>query len=350
MIVRNEAAKLPRCLESASPYVDEIIIADTGSTDGTQSIAKNYGAAVFDCRWNDHFAEARNYALSQSSSKWNLVLDADEYMTHFNREAIRQFMAQSKGLGRIELISETVDDGEFNESRDFITRLLPAGVMFKGRIHEQADSDLLRVKVPITVRHDGYLNTDKSQRNIPLLLKELEEDQNNTYNYYQLGKQYKGINLLNEACHYLRLSYENLTGQERYAPNAVVQYLYALIAAREFEKAISIIEKNHSFVQGFPDYHFACGIFYLDFILSNPERYIHLLSRIELSYKTCIAIGETDRYDCVSGTGSYAALYNLGVYYEMTEHARQAESCYEAAAELGYDKAKNRLSTMRYAK
>jgi glycosyltransferase involved in cell wall biosynthesis len=78
LIVKNEKENLPRCLTSAKPYVDEIIVVDTGSVDGTPEIALQYGAKISYFEWCDDFAAARNYAISQASGDWILMLDADE--------------------------------------------------------------------------------------------------------------------------------------------------------------------------------------------------------------------------------------------------------------------------------
>jgi glycosyltransferase involved in cell wall biosynthesis len=78
MIVRNAAADLERCLESARHAVDEIVVADTGSTDGTPGLAYRLGARVLLIPWEDDFARARNRALAEVRSDWVLVLDADE--------------------------------------------------------------------------------------------------------------------------------------------------------------------------------------------------------------------------------------------------------------------------------
>src|SRR5262249_53046182 len=54
MIVKDEEAHLPRCLDSVAKHVDEIVIADTGSTDRTKEIAASYGAKVVDCNPETH--------------------------------------------------------------------------------------------------------------------------------------------------------------------------------------------------------------------------------------------------------------------------------------------------------
>ncbi|MDE3137261.1 MAG: tetratricopeptide repeat protein [Acidobacteriota bacterium] len=78
MIVRNAAADLERCIASARNVIDEIVVADTGSTDGTAGLAWRLGARVLLTPWEDDFARARNRALAEVRSDWVLVLDADE--------------------------------------------------------------------------------------------------------------------------------------------------------------------------------------------------------------------------------------------------------------------------------
>jgi glycosyltransferase involved in cell wall biosynthesis len=78
MIVRDAAQSLPACLESVRGIVDEMIIADTGSTDNTVEVALGLGAHVIPIPWTNNFAEARNRALVAVKSNWVLSLDADE--------------------------------------------------------------------------------------------------------------------------------------------------------------------------------------------------------------------------------------------------------------------------------
>lgn len=84
MIVKNEEKVLGRCLESLVPLMkaipSELIIADTGSTDGTVEIAKRYTENVFHFEWINDFAAARNSTLKKAKGQWYLFLDADEYL------------------------------------------------------------------------------------------------------------------------------------------------------------------------------------------------------------------------------------------------------------------------------
>lgn len=349
MIVKNEEEKLARCLDSVHPYVDEIIIVDTGSTDSTCAIASCFSKVnLFHYEWEGHFAKARNYGLAQSSCTWNLTLDADEHIILADWNELRQLLnTKDHFVGRIKIINEFINDqSEEEEASDWISRLIPEGIQYKGRIHEQVDTKHGRVKVPLVVRHDGYKAKNKSSRNIPLLLQELDTAPGDRYLCYQLGREYAGLKQYEQACNYYKSVYKDLTGEEGNAPNVVVHYIYALIGLGHLNTAAKIINESHHFVKQFPDYYFACGVFYLDYIMADSANRIGLLSKIEESYLQAISVGEFERYDSVNGTGSFAAYYNLGVYYETTGKLDLATEAYCKSAELGYKKADDRLKSI----
>lgn len=346
VIVRNEEKTIGQCLQSAAPYVDEMIVVDTGSTDNTIEAARRHGARVETFEWVYDFSAARNFALSCSRSDWNLVLDADEFITDADPAAIRQFMEQ-KAVGRIQRVSDTRNGEDWQQTRDFITRLIPKGVRYKGKIHEQVDTGLPRVNVPLVVRHSGYLHGPKPERNIPLLLEEIRDHPQEAYFHYQLAKEYQGIEDWENSRKHLALAYSFLKGNERYAPNVLTDYLYLLMRLKDYQTGLALIERNHAWVQQYPDYFFACGLLYLDAAIDDVQQFMNYLPKVEKSYLRCLEIGETDRYDSVVGTGSFAAYYNLGNYYEVLGKSEQALRCYQQAAQMGYGKAKDRLSELR---
>lgn len=81
LVVRDEAEMLPDCLASLRGVADEIVVVDTGSTDGTPEIARQLGARVSHFQWCDDFAAARNAALDRAHGRWVLQIDADERLT-----------------------------------------------------------------------------------------------------------------------------------------------------------------------------------------------------------------------------------------------------------------------------
>ncbi len=78
MIVRDEEDVLARCLESVQPFVDEIVIVDTGSTDSTKQIAARFTDKVFDFVWCEDFAKARNFSFSKATLPFVMWMDADD--------------------------------------------------------------------------------------------------------------------------------------------------------------------------------------------------------------------------------------------------------------------------------
>lgn len=88
MIVKNEGKVLGRCLESVKGIVDEIVVVDTGSTDGTKAVAECYTDRIYDYPWQDDFAAARNFAFSKGTMEMLLWLDGDDVLQPKDREGL----------------------------------------------------------------------------------------------------------------------------------------------------------------------------------------------------------------------------------------------------------------------
>lgn len=88
MIVKNEEEVLGRCLESVGPVADEIVILDTGSTDRTKEIARQFTDQVYDYPWQGDFAAARNAAFLKATKEFWLWLDADDVLPKVEQEKL----------------------------------------------------------------------------------------------------------------------------------------------------------------------------------------------------------------------------------------------------------------------
>lgn len=97
MIVKNEEDVIARCLDSAKDIADEIIIVDTGSSDKTKEIAKNYTSKIYDFKWIDDFSAARNYSFSKASKEYILWLDADDIIL---KEDVEKFKRLKENLDK----------------------------------------------------------------------------------------------------------------------------------------------------------------------------------------------------------------------------------------------------------
>ena len=91
LITLNEAANLPRTLASVR-WAAEIVVVDSGSTDATLEIARNFGARVFAEPWKG-FAGQKNSAISHATSDWILSLDADEEVSPELAREIQSLLA-----------------------------------------------------------------------------------------------------------------------------------------------------------------------------------------------------------------------------------------------------------------
>ena len=99
MIVKNAERHLAGCLQSVQGIVDEIVIADTGSTDSSVEIARRAGARVFSIPWENDFAKARNLSLAEVKADWVLVLDADERLDPGAAKVLPALLADEKAAG-----------------------------------------------------------------------------------------------------------------------------------------------------------------------------------------------------------------------------------------------------------
>jgi glycosyltransferase involved in cell wall biosynthesis len=92
IVARNEEAFLRDCIESARPVVDEVVVVDTGSTDGTSDIAAAAGALVVPLAWPGDLGRAHNLPIEYARADWVLVLDADEVLDPIRRRQIRDLV------------------------------------------------------------------------------------------------------------------------------------------------------------------------------------------------------------------------------------------------------------------
>ena len=337
MIVRDEERCIARCLASARPWVDEMVVLDTGSRDATPRLASAGGAAVHHAAWEDDFATARNAALAHTDARWRLVLDADEWLEVGSGARLRDACTGADFLGLIEVAS-LLDGAGGSASSSWLPRLLPAGVRYAGRIHEQPDTDLPRRRLHVRVGHDGYLaeqQRGKQGRNERLLRRELAERPDDAYLEYQLGKDLELQGRFVEAsAHYARAAL-GANPRAAWRHDLVLRRLYALKRSAAFEDALALAGAEMAHWPHSPDFFFTLGDLLLDWSLHAPQRAGELLPMIESSWLRALEIGEQPALnDTVRGRGSYLAAHNLAAFHASLGHADQAERWTRQAAAL----------------
>ncbi len=212
MIAKNEHERISGCLESVRGLVDEIIVVDTGSGDGTKEIAQSCGAGVFSFPWTGSFAEARNESLRHATGNWIIFLDADERLNTFGAQDCLRKAASIPGADAFSVpIINSGPVGRIDSTVGRAVRFfrnLP-GIRFSGRVHETVDRFLIESGVKVVhsefeIEHFGYgLEPDivkrKYERNLDLLKKELAEDHGNGHARYHLGLTYMALEREEEA-------------------------------------------------------------------------------------------------------------------------------------------------------
>lgn len=130
LIVKDEEEFLPDCLHSLEPLVDEVVVCDTGSGDGSKEIARRMGAKVIDFEWIDDFAAARNAALAACQGEWILKVDADEVLT--GDPELFRFRLNNVHGPQATIVVVGVDGEEDAKTRVF----RPSVYRWAGAIHE----------------------------------------------------------------------------------------------------------------------------------------------------------------------------------------------------------------------
>lgn len=328
LIARNEAAGIARCLDSVRPWVDDLLVLDTGSSDDTVALARAAGARVEHFDWIDDFAAARNHALDLADADWHIVLDADEWL-RLGREALAALRRTAPDfVGAIRVDSGLGAVGGDVCASNWISRVLPRRVRYTGRIHEQPVHGLPVRRLTVHAGHDGYRPqalAAKRGRNAALLERALQDAPGDGYLLYQLGKDHAVYERHDAAAQCFERAAGVMVANDANAHDLLLRWLFALKKCGRHEEAVQLAESHQSLWQDSPDYWFTVGDLLLDWACEQPQRADELLPLIEACWKRCLEIGERpDLEGAVHGRGSFLAAGNLAVLYEGTGRPDEA--------------------------
>ncbi|MGG3887081.1 glycosyltransferase [Brevibacillus panacihumi] len=279
VITKNEENNLSTCLDSLKSVVSEIIVVDTGSTDRTVEIAKNFGAKVFLFEWKNDFAAARNYAIEQAKSDWIIFLDADEY---FAPDCIKEVPlaireAHTRNMDMIISMMSNIEKktGELTMSNLQI-RIFKNDpkIRYVGAIHERlvkhnSQAKTLDAQKKITIIHTGYSEEDlkvkeKGNRNLSILLNELEKRPDSFDLLFYISESYLLDKKFEEAIDYALKAQQNKNSEiaGAYEKNHlnIIQCLIQLSRSKEviLGNILQAIEEYPDY----PDFHLYLGDYY----------------------------------------------------------------------------------------
>jgi glycosyltransferase involved in cell wall biosynthesis len=207
-ICKNERENLVPFLRSAGQVADEIVIVDTGSTDGTVEMlhrldfrekGSGRGLKLRRFEWCNDFAAARNFALSHATGDWVLWLDLDDRLEVSAPDFILplvQYPRRDKAFA-FQTRSLTGEEGVFMPHMHL--RMFPRlpGLRWEGKVHENLEPSLRAAGIevepvpPCIILHLGYQDAKAVQAKAFRNAKILEADKLETYlKFYYLGDAY----------------------------------------------------------------------------------------------------------------------------------------------------------------
>lgn len=326
MIVKNEQEYIRRCLDSVLGKVDQIVIIDTGSTDETVSIAKEYTNEVYHFEWINDFSAARNESLKYAKTDYVLVLDADEYLEQssdilkdIDEDAdyyftkVHNIMSQGRAINHLAIRL-------FANNR---------GLHYVHRLHEHLNTyeDMNKYKAAhakFTIMHTGYTDEmlegrDKSKRNLSLMLKEVKENPS-VYNLFNMGRTYNWIGDHEKAIEYLKKAYP-LSKELTILPELIATLCRSLGEMRRYNEALYILKEA---VRVFPQ---EVDLIHLQALYYEKIGYhIDAVAGME----KCLEIGDQG-ITVQEGNGTYIAYFRLAEWYmSRNEYNKAYENIIEA--------------------
>lgn len=307
MIVKNEAEYLETCLKLARPHVDEIVVIDTGSTDGTQDIARRYADVFEEIEWPNSFAAARNYSLDRASGRYILILDGDEYIADPQGWSLIRSILSERHIAalRLKLLNLLPLNSLFKAESVYQERIFPNHpiLRYERKVHNQIYQNIVRYKnenggfiidVPVEITHFGYAHNydkiiGKYTRRIPLLEEEYDQAANLTMKYYyafQLGVVYFMLKDFEKAAFFLESIDFNQMGKDNMmnAFYSQVLLIQSYLELGEYNKALVCCNQLLSYRINEPVLYYLTGI---SLLLNDKvkEGISFLIESLELNMK-----------------------------------------------------------------
>ena len=242
-IMKNEISHVEAWLNNVRVFAQEIIVVDTGSTDGTNEfLAKQSNVKLINYEWQHDFAQAKNMALQEATGDWLVFTDADECYCHPKNiiEYLRQLDKQYADMDVIFCPIDNIDADNNNEiiNSDVVPRIIRnhVGIKYMGAVNEQLtkgrepwqDVKYVVADRQLAIRHTGYSTkviSFKYQRNYEILQQVMGKSHKPEMYYGFLSESLLGLEKYQEALEYAILAmespYQPAIQKERFAQVAI---------------------------------------------------------------------------------------------------------------------------------
>lgn len=258
MIVRNNAETIRPCLESIREWVDELIVVDTGSTDGTPEICRELGAQVHHWEWRDDFAAARNESLRYARGEWVFWMDSDDTIPEACGQKLRSLVDQDHAPSVMGYVMQVHCPGRNGEGQTIVDHIKlfrnRPDLQFEFRIHEQIIPAIRRAGgevawTDVYVVHSGSdqsaeAQARKRERDFRILRLELGERPNHPFALFNIGMTHADAGEHVEAIEYLNQCISVSGTEESQLPKAYAILVSSLASLNRFQEASVVCSRG----------------------------------------------------------------------------------------------------------
>ncbi len=339
MIVRNNETTIRPCLESIRPWVDEMIVVDTGSTDATPQICAELGAKVSHWPWRDDFSAARNESLQHATGEWLFWMDSDDTMPEECGHRLRALVDGQHArdvLGYVIQVHCPSPNGDglhdvtaVDHVKLFRNR---SDLRFEHRIHEQILPAIRRANgevafTDIHVVHSGADHTPdgrqrKLERDFKLLQLDLAERPDHPFVLFNLGMTHADCRQLDEAIHWLARCLEVSPPDQSHVCKTYALLVSSLMQLGELERALAVCQRGRGLFPGDKE------------LLFRQAMLAHELGNLDEAatlYRDVLAPSNERHFVSVDvGLVGYKARHNLAIVYEHQARTDLAEQEWRA--------------------
>jgi GT2 family glycosyltransferase/tetratricopeptide (TPR) repeat protein/2-polyprenyl-3-methyl-5-hydroxy-6-metoxy-1,4-benzoquinol methylase len=325
MIVRDNETTIGPCLASIRPWVDEIVIVDTGSKDRTPEICSEYASIIHHLQWCDDFSAARNESLKHARGEWIFWMDSDDTIS---ADCGRKLRALADGPHAENVLGYVMQvhcpgAGEAGEQDVTIVDHVKlfrnrSDLRFEGRIHEQllpairrAGGDVAWTDIYVVhsgTDHSPEASERKLERDLRILKIELAERPRHPFVLFNLGMTYADSRQHDEAIDCLAQCIAVSTPDESHLRKAYALLVSALSQAGRHDEARQRCQEGRAMYPDDKELLFRSAMLHHHFgrLPDAEQMYLAVLTGTEERHFTSI-----DRQ--LAGT---KARHNLAIVYE----------------------------------
>lgn len=293
IITKNEESYIKDCLESVANLVSEIVLVDTGSTDKTIAIARNFpGLRLFEIAWENDFSKAKNFAVSQATGRYILILDADERLSCDDISKLRNEIEQNPFVDafRLPIRNYTYNAKELSwqPNHDHYRERFPypgyvlthlcrlfkksPDVFYTGCVHELIEPQLqdnrkMVMDIEIPIHHLGKIKEiiDKTfqkryENYLEIHKQNVDRNPHSSKAFFELGINYLMLDDYRSA----RRSFERALEIEAFFPEAIKHLCITLLKLRDFQETLALIHKSQRYYGADPDFLLLKGVALLE--------------------------------------------------------------------------------------